>query len=290
MSKNPLMRDSQSFEPVKLNLTEALSNVKRTNLQAYNRLVQLSKVLNIMTKNNVVMYEIAYSLQQISKNKDSILYGYTTVAEMVETMYGYKKSTTSKMLAVAKNFLIMDADGKVKSVFKSGDNDIPMSSLYELLQDKQTMSLRKNELIEFYKNFPLHEMKQTEFRELKRIAYHILVSGKPLLYSTYNELIMAENQSVKNQEAEQDDDQGNIDTNAIMQDSFPQTALNATGDESVINIRNQDIYNWLDQIAPFENQETWDNSGLLIGSPEDSVSGILVTLDITRRAIEKAYQ
>ncbi|MDE7122164.1 MAG: Nif3-like dinuclear metal center hexameric protein [Oscillospiraceae bacterium] len=101
---------------------------------------------------------------------------------------------------------------------------------------------------------------------------------------------MTESQSIKNLEAEQDDDQGNMDTNAIMQDSFPQTAFNATGDESVIDIRNQDIYNWLDQIAPFEKQESWDNSGLLIGSPEDPVSGILVTLDITQRAIEKAHQ
>ncbi|MDE5769863.1 MAG: Nif3-like dinuclear metal center hexameric protein, partial [Oscillospiraceae bacterium] len=50
------------------------------------------------------------------------------------------------------------------------------------------------------------------------------------------------------------------------------------------------IYSTLNQIAPFENQESWDNSGLLIGSPEDSVSGIVITLDITQRAIEKAYQ
>lgn len=57
-----------------------------------------------------------------------------------------------------------------------------------------------------------------------------------------------------------------------------------------MQIQIQYIYSILNQIAPFENQESWDNSGLLIGSPEDSVSGILVTLDITQRAIEKAYQ
>ncbi|MBD5143729.1 MAG: Nif3-like dinuclear metal center hexameric protein [Oscillospiraceae bacterium] len=57
-----------------------------------------------------------------------------------------------------------------------------------------------------------------------------------------------------------------------------------------MQIQIQYIYSILNQIAPFENQESWDNSGLLIGNAEDSVSGILITLDITQRAIEKAYQ
>lgn len=55
-------------------------------------------------------------------------------------------------------------------------------------------------------------------------------------------------------------------------------------------IKNQDIYCFIQHIAPFETQESWDNSGLLIGDACDDVSGILVTLDITQRAIEKAYQ
>ncbi|MDE6657683.1 MAG: Nif3-like dinuclear metal center hexameric protein [Oscillospiraceae bacterium] len=57
-----------------------------------------------------------------------------------------------------------------------------------------------------------------------------------------------------------------------------------------MQIQIQYIYSTLNQIAPFENQESWDNSGLLIGNAKDSVSGILITLDITQRAIEKAYQ
>ncbi|MDE6087742.1 MAG: Nif3-like dinuclear metal center hexameric protein, partial [Oscillospiraceae bacterium] len=57
-----------------------------------------------------------------------------------------------------------------------------------------------------------------------------------------------------------------------------------------MQIINESIYRIINQIAPFKTQESWDNSGLLIGSSQDSVSGILVTLDITQRAIEKAYQ
>ena len=54
-------------------------------------------------------------------------------------------------------------------------------------------------------------------------------------------------------------------------------------------MKNQDIYHIINQIAPFANQESWDNSGLLIGNAYDSVSGIVITLDITQRAIQKAY-
>ncbi|MDE6730497.1 MAG: Nif3-like dinuclear metal center hexameric protein [Oscillospiraceae bacterium] len=57
-----------------------------------------------------------------------------------------------------------------------------------------------------------------------------------------------------------------------------------------MQIINESIYSMLNQIAPFEKQESWDNSGLLVGSLEDPVSGVLVTLDITQRAIEKAHQ
>ncbi|MBE6753379.1 MAG: Nif3-like dinuclear metal center hexameric protein [Ruminococcaceae bacterium] len=51
-----------------------------------------------------------------------------------------------------------------------------------------------------------------------------------------------------------------------------------------------DIYDIMDQLAPFETQEEWDNSGLLIGSREDEATDVLVTLDATARAIDRAKE
>ncbi len=50
----------------------------------------------------------------------------------------------------------------------------------------------------------------------------------------------------------------------------------------------QEIYQYLDGIAPFSTQEKWDNSGLLVGDPCRCVRSILVTLDITGEAVEEA--
>ena len=49
-----------------------------------------------------------------------------------------------------------------------------------------------------------------------------------------------------------------------------------------------EIYDIIDRIAPFEGQLSFDNSGLLIGSREDKISGVLVCLDVTSEAIEMA--
>ena len=44
----------------------------------------------------------------------------------------------------------------------------------------------------------------------------------------------------------------------------------------------------LEAFAPLGLQEGWDNSGLLVGSPEDPVHGILVGLDCTPELIDEA--
>lgn len=51
---------------------------------------------------------------------------------------------------------------------------------------------------------------------------------------------------------------------------------------------NQMILNLLDSKAPFASAEEWDNVGLLIGSPDNKVTGVLVTLDATPDAIKAA--
>ncbi len=47
-----------------------------------------------------------------------------------------------------------------------------------------------------------------------------------------------------------------------------------------------DIYNTLDIISPFELQESWDNSGLLVGNKQDSFDTICLTLDIDAQLLE----
>ncbi len=52
----------------------------------------------------------------------------------------------------------------------------------------------------------------------------------------------------------------------------------------------QDIYDAIDAFAPFSTQERWDNSGLLVGSPMLMARKVLVTLDISLAAVEKAHE
>jgi len=47
----------------------------------------------------------------------------------------------------------------------------------------------------------------------------------------------------------------------------------------------QEIYNHLDKISPFELQEKWDNSGLIVGELSREVSQIVVALDIDEEMI-----
>lgn len=49
-----------------------------------------------------------------------------------------------------------------------------------------------------------------------------------------------------------------------------------------------EIYNYIDNIAPFNTQSKWDNSGLITGSLNSSVSKVLVTLDITAESADEA--
>jgi dinuclear metal center YbgI/SA1388 family protein len=52
----------------------------------------------------------------------------------------------------------------------------------------------------------------------------------------------------------------------------------------------EDIYNQLDTISPFELQERWDNSGLLVGDMEREVKHIALSLDIDKDMVEKAKE
>ena len=49
-----------------------------------------------------------------------------------------------------------------------------------------------------------------------------------------------------------------------------------------------DFYEYLNSIAPFDTQEDWDNSGLLVGDMNVNVTKAVVVLDITPDAVEAA--
>ncbi len=50
----------------------------------------------------------------------------------------------------------------------------------------------------------------------------------------------------------------------------------------------KDVTNYLERLAPRAYQESYDNSGLLTGNPQEEVRGILVTLDCTEEVVAEA--
>ncbi|MBR3094003.1 MAG: Nif3-like dinuclear metal center hexameric protein, partial [Clostridia bacterium] len=52
----------------------------------------------------------------------------------------------------------------------------------------------------------------------------------------------------------------------------------------------QEILSFLNELAPFDTQESWDNSGLLIGSADQAVTVAALALDITTETVQLAQQ
>lgn len=50
----------------------------------------------------------------------------------------------------------------------------------------------------------------------------------------------------------------------------------------------KDIYSYIDELAPYETQESWDNSGLNVGSFQREVKTVGFALDATKNIIKKA--
>ncbi|MCG8306945.1 MAG: Nif3-like dinuclear metal center hexameric protein [Cytophagales bacterium] len=55
-------------------------------------------------------------------------------------------------------------------------------------------------------------------------------------------------------------------------------------------IKIKDIIQYLESLAPPSLQEDYDNSGLITGSPEFNLLGVLVTLDCTEQVVEEAIK
>jgi dinuclear metal center YbgI/SA1388 family protein len=52
----------------------------------------------------------------------------------------------------------------------------------------------------------------------------------------------------------------------------------------------QEVYDFLNTISPFELQEKWDNSGLIVGDMKREVSRVVVSLDIDETMIDEAQE
>lgn len=50
-------------------------------------------------------------------------------------------------------------------------------------------------------------------------------------------------------------------------------------------IKIEEIYNYLDSISPFNSQESWDNSGLIIGNMNNEIKDIYISLEATMEII-----
>ncbi|MBQ2929306.1 MAG: Nif3-like dinuclear metal center hexameric protein [Clostridia bacterium] len=50
----------------------------------------------------------------------------------------------------------------------------------------------------------------------------------------------------------------------------------------------QQVYDFINERAPFETQVAYDNSGLLVGHPNNEVTGIHFALDVTNKVIDEA--
>ncbi|MCK9226084.1 MAG: Nif3-like dinuclear metal center hexameric protein, partial [Candidatus Muirbacterium halophilum] len=52
----------------------------------------------------------------------------------------------------------------------------------------------------------------------------------------------------------------------------------------------KDLYNFLNNLAPFSLQEKWDNSGLIIGDFERNVQNILVSVELTSKVLDECIK
>jgi len=49
----------------------------------------------------------------------------------------------------------------------------------------------------------------------------------------------------------------------------------------------KDFYDYLDSISPFELQEKWDNSGLIVGSFDENIEKVYISIDLDLNLVEK---
>ena len=53
-------------------------------------------------------------------------------------------------------------------------------------------------------------------------------------------------------------------------------------------MRVRDITDIIETFAPLSLQESYDNSGLIVGRPDDEVHGVLLAVDVTEEVLDEA--
>ncbi len=66
-----------------------------------------------------------------------------------------------------------------------------------------------------------------------------------------------------------------------------QRARTRTIRKSKIKLKIKQIYDYLDTISPFDTQEKWDNSGLIVGSFEQEFTNIIISLDLDEKLLDE---
>ncbi len=52
----------------------------------------------------------------------------------------------------------------------------------------------------------------------------------------------------------------------------------------------KDFYNAINEFAPFSTAMSWDNSGIIVGDPDEEVSSVITALDITTETVREAHE
>lgn len=55
-------------------------------------------------------------------------------------------------------------------------------------------------------------------------------------------------------------------------------------------MRGREIIQWIEKLAPLALAEEWDNSGLLVGTDQEEVTGVLVALDVNEGTVDEALK
>ena len=51
-------------------------------------------------------------------------------------------------------------------------------------------------------------------------------------------------------------------------------------------MRLDEIYKFLDELSPFDTQESWDNSGILVGEPSQEIRKIALSIDVDEKLLD----
>jgi hypothetical protein len=205
-----------------LTTPEILEDLMQKDDEKSNAMFERFKTLVKAVKSqNDSRYIIAYQLARIDECQDYKEYGYKSVADMSEKLFGYKKNTTSQLISTANTYLTCTS-GQIESVFKSyisvsedeyvaslEMNDVPITVLFEMMYSNTVMSHHGTEIIEFYKALlPTFSgvPSQKEMRDVKAGVKEIFACSKELTYDTYKAKAIEMKEEKDNKK---DDNKGN---------------------------------------------------------------------------------